>query len=142
MHHLFKLIKLMIFAICLCLRNSMSYQIESYGNAYLYKEMYEDDCYNKCYSPYFVPWTLTISHQYKIIYWFIPFYVAWLKCVHIRKNSSDSIFRSCHTRGNIESVLLKLNIYRHLQTTIIRTLLSHEIFIAKVLLFYILIRMV
>ena len=43
-HHLFKLIKLMIFAICLCLRNSMSYQIESYGNAYLYKEMYENDC--------------------------------------------------------------------------------------------------
>ena len=44
MHHLFKLIKLMIFAICLCLRNSMGYQIESYGNAYLYKEMYENDC--------------------------------------------------------------------------------------------------
>ena len=45
MHHLFKLIKLMIFAICLCLRNSMGYQIESYGNAYLYKEMYERDTY-------------------------------------------------------------------------------------------------
>ena len=53
MHHLFKLIKLMIFAICLCLRNSMGYQIESNCNAYLYKEMYENDCYNN--SPYFVP---------------------------------------------------------------------------------------
>ena len=69
MHHLFKLIKLMIFAICLCLRNSMGYQIESYVNAYLYKEMYENDCQNKCY-------TLPIFHQCKIIVCFIPFYVA------------------------------------------------------------------
>lgn len=67
MHHLFKLIKLMIFAICLCLRNSMGYQIESYGNAYLYKEMYESDCQNN---------TLPIFHQCKIIVCFIPFYVA------------------------------------------------------------------
>ena len=131
MHHLFKLIKLMIFAICLCLRNSTGYQIESYGNACLYEEMYENDCQNELPVPAIQIYTLFYS----------PLCCLIQMCVHPKKYS-DSIFQSCHTRGNIESVLLKLNIYRHLQTTIIRTLLRHEIFIAKVLLFYILIRMV
>ena len=130
MHHLFKLIKLMIFAICLCLRNSMGYQIESYGNTYLYKEMYKNDCIA------YIPSIQNYSLSYSILCCLMKM------CVNPKKNSSDSIFQSCHTRGNIESVLLKLNIYRHLQATIIRTILSHEIFIAKDLQFYILIRMV